>query len=184
MNFVKRFLLFLGTWLVLYMGSFFVAGIIVGGIAGSHTHDGISGMQAGALAGAEFGIRYRPIFFAVTLMLAALFASNFSPLAILAALPFAAGGFWVLDHLRPKPEDVLRAIPLAVPRATPAPMDVAGARQRAVTLYPQLGVANSRLNLEFRRRYESYQKTAPTYFDDPDWPSKLAKESKDALGKS
>jgi hypothetical protein len=55
------------------------------------------------------------------------------------------------------------------------------AQQRAIALYPELGVANSRFNREFLVRYRKYQQDNRHYFDDPEWPSKLAKETKDGI---
>jgi hypothetical protein len=61
------------------------------------------------------------------------------------------------------------------------PTDTDSAERRAVTLYPELGVANSALNREFLRRYHLYQAENPSYFSDPDWPTRLAQESAEAL---
>ena len=55
------------------------------------------------------------------------------------------------------------------------------AQRRAIQLYPDLGIANSPLNREFVKRYQTYKTTNPHYLDDPDWPTHLAKESKDAM---
>ena len=66
---------------------------------------------------------------------------------------------------------------------SPAPAVIAAAQQRATRLFPQLGITNSALNREFLRRYRKYQSESPDYFNDPEWPTKLARESNDALSK-
>lgn len=55
------------------------------------------------------------------------------------------------------------------------------ARDRAMLAFPQLAVLNSPLNREFVRRYNLYQKEHREYFEDPDWPTKLARESAAAI---
>ena len=52
---------------------------------------------------------------------------------------------------------------------------------RAIQLFPDLGVSNSRLNQEFVRRQNQYQKDNNQYFADPEWPAKLAREADDAI---
>ena len=58
------------------------------------------------------------------------------------------------------------------------------AQQRAMKSFPQLGIANSPLNREFLRRYQTYQKADPDFFHNPNWPVILARESQDALRSS
>ena len=55
-------------------------------------------------------------------------------------------------------------------------------RQRAVQLYPQLGVAGSPLNREFVARHNRYKAERPAFFINPEWPMQLAKECVNALG--
>jgi hypothetical protein len=55
------------------------------------------------------------------------------------------------------------------------------AQQRAVKLYPDLAVADSKLNREFLRRYKLYRKENPAYFNNPEWPTALAGECQKAL---
>jgi hypothetical protein len=50
-----------------------------------------------------------------------------------------------------------------------------------VRAFPELAVANSPLNREFVRRYNLYRKENREYFEDPDWPTKLARESAAAI---
>jgi hypothetical protein len=73
----------------------------------------------------------------------------------------------------------------SVPRpllVTPSPaVDPQAAQRRAVALYPSLGVANTPLNREFIRHYIEYQRTRKEYFDDPEWPTKMAGESQAAI---
>jgi hypothetical protein len=49
-------------------------------------------------------------------------------------------------------------------------------QQRATKLYPDLAIATSKLNQEFVRRYRQYQKEKPAFFNDPEWPTALARE--------
>jgi len=51
----------------------------------------------------------------------------------------------------------------------------------AVALYPSLGVLDSPLNVEFRRRYRYYQANQPGYFANSDWSIVLVRESAQAL---
>jgi len=67
--------------------------------------------------------------------------------------------------------------PLSGGEASGGKSSVALAKDRAVRAFPQLAVANSPLNREFVRRYNLYQKEHREYFQDPDWPTKLAQES-------
>jgi tetratricopeptide (TPR) repeat protein len=46
----------------------------------------------------------------------------------------------------------------------------------AVARHPSLGVLDTPMNLEFRRRYDYYKANSPSYFSSPDWPVTLAKE--------
>ena len=55
------------------------------------------------------------------------------------------------------------------------------AGDRAMLAFPQLAVLNSPLNREFVRRYHLYLKDRREYFEDPDWPTKLARESAAAI---
>jgi hypothetical protein len=58
------------------------------------------------------------------------------------------------------------------------------AAQRAIQAYPELGIANSPLNKEFLRRHKSYEASNPKFFSEPEWPTKLARESAEALKKA
>ena len=51
------------------------------------------------------------------------------------------------------------------------------AQQRAVKLFPDLAKPGSDLNWEFVRRYKLYQSENPAYFNNPEWPTQLARES-------
>ena len=66
--------------------------------------------------------------------------------------------------------------------ASPSIPDGLTPQQRAVKLFPELGVANSKLNQEFVRRYKQYQAQNPAYFYNPEWPTQLARESQLAPG--
>jgi hypothetical protein len=47
-------------------------------------------------------------------------------------------------------------------------------KRHAVAAYPELGVAGTAVNREFVRRYKLYQSVDPAFFDEPDWPKRLA----------
>jgi hypothetical protein len=53
--------------------------------------------------------------------------------------------------------------------------------REAVRRYPDIGVAGSRLNMEFVARHKRYQKEHPEYFRDTSWPLRLAEESARAI---
>ena len=66
------------------------------------------------------------------------------------------------------------------PGQTPA--DRTTAQQRAVKLFPDLADPNSKLNQEFLHRCSQYKVLRPAYFDDPEWPTQLAREIQQELG--
>jgi hypothetical protein len=55
------------------------------------------------------------------------------------------------------------------------------AQAEAVRLYPDLGTIGTPLNQEFTSRYKKYRVTNPAFFDQPDWPIRLAKECAESL---
>ncbi len=55
------------------------------------------------------------------------------------------------------------------------------AQQKAIELFPDVGVAGSALNKEFLARAERYQSEKKEFFAQPDWPVRLAKECSEAL---
>lgn len=72
------------------------------------------------------------------------------------------------------------------PKVKPAPqnfVDTESEKRRAVALHPALAVANSPLNREFFARYWRYQANNKNYFNDPQWPVRLAEESQMAIGR-
>ncbi|MEA3213819.1 MAG: hypothetical protein QOE70_6876 [Chthoniobacter sp.] len=116
-------------------------------------------------------------------------------LFLILGLPFfAAGGFYTSSSYpgeviaqtpapAPTPPVAIIATPVA---ATPAPAPAAApptyseavlnAQRAAVARYPALGKAGTPFNTKFlavhrQRRFEN-----PTYFDDPEWPLRLADE--------
>ena len=64
------------------------------------------------------------------------------------------------------------------------PRSVEEAQQRAVKVFPALGVRDSPLNREFVARYQRYQATNKEYFNNPNWPLILAAESQAAISQS
>ena len=55
------------------------------------------------------------------------------------------------------------------------------AQQKAIELFPDVGVASSALNKEFVERMKRYQSGKKEFFAEPDWPVRLAKECSEAL---
>jgi hypothetical protein len=55
------------------------------------------------------------------------------------------------------------------------------AQRKAIELYPDLSVADSPLNKEFRERMTIYRIEKKEFFAEPDWPTRLAKECSEAL---
>lgn len=76
-------------------------------------------------------------------------------------------------------------LPLSVSRMeeSPEPRTVMTPQQLAINLYPDLAKPESALNKEFLRRVKEYQQSQKSYFSDPQWPTKLARESWEAVGK-
>lgn len=70
---------------------------------------------------------------------------------------------------------------VATSPASPTYVSSSTAQQRAVQLYPELAVANSKLNQEFIRLYHQYQRSNPAFFNDPEWPTTLARECQAAV---
>jgi hypothetical protein len=66
----------------------------------------------------------------------------------------------------------------AAPDPVPAKarMTVQEATKRALEAWPELGVANSPLNLRYVDRVKAYRESKPAYFENPEWPWKLAQE--------
>jgi hypothetical protein len=54
-------------------------------------------------------------------------------------------------------------------------------QQKAVTLYPALGVAGSEFNLLFRKHYGELKASSPAFVQEPSWPVLLAKRCDDEL---
>jgi hypothetical protein len=74
--------------------------------------------------------------------------------------------------------DAYRQAQLEVFRKNPAQ-----AQQKAIELYPEVAVAGSPLNKEFVARMKRYQAEKKEFFDEPDWPIRLAKECSEDLAK-
>jgi hypothetical protein len=67
-------------------------------------------------------------------------------------------------------------------QSVPAPDAALQAQNRAVAVFPALGVAGSPLHREFLARYNRYRAEKPAFFTDPEWPTKLAAECAQAIG--
>ncbi|MEO6754358.1 MAG: DUF4236 domain-containing protein [Chthoniobacteraceae bacterium] len=68
------------------------------------------------------------------------------------------------------------------PRPLPTGHAADAAKWRAVALYPRLGVVDSPLNRSFVERVRRYQSEKPRIFDDPEWPTVIARECVAELG--
>jgi hypothetical protein len=68
-------------------------------------------------------------------------------------------------------------------RTLPTGPAVEASKRRAVAAYPDLGVANSPLNRLFVAKVRQYQTEKPAVFDEPEWPSTIAKECVSELGR-
>jgi hypothetical protein len=47
-------------------------------------------------------------------------------------------------------------------------------KREAVSLYPELGIEGTAVNREYVRRYKLYRAVNPAFFEQPDWPRRLA----------
>jgi len=178
MNVLKRILLFVVCFVVIASVAFAVTGAIIGAIAARNAGDASDLSEIGGSAARTFALRYGLFIwlgsFVISAGIAFRWIGAITAGAVSALVCFFAGG----------------AAPLPKPQAQNAPASATAspessgsnpAQQRAVQLYPELGVTNSPLNQEFVRRFRKYQVEDKHYFDNPEWPTALAKESKDAL---
>ena len=55
-------------------------------------------------------------------------------------------------------------------------------KREAVATYPELGIAGTAVNSEYVRRYKLYRSVNPAFFDEPDWPKRLAEMMAQDLG--
>ena len=55
-------------------------------------------------------------------------------------------------------------------------------KREAVATYPELGIAGTAVNSEYVRRYKLYRSVNPAFFDEPDWPKRLAEMLAQDLG--
>jgi hypothetical protein len=148
----------------------------------------------------NFQTIYLPIAFAVVVFLCAAIAFSFRKLALLIGALLAITAYLVLksagDRYKeknpaPTPPTAAEteaakapAVPTTTTKSTPAEAPAGKtAQERAIQRYPQLGVAKSPLNQEFLRRHNAYKASKPQFFSDPEWPTKLAAESEQALKK-
>ncbi len=55
-------------------------------------------------------------------------------------------------------------------------------KREAVATYPELGVAGTAVNREYVRRYKLYRSVNPAFFEEPNWPKRLAEMLAQDLG--
>jgi hypothetical protein len=80
----------------------------------------------------------------------------------------------------PRPPTTTEAAPVPIPRPRAEfekYMSVEEAKREAVRRYPELGLLNSKMNLEFIRLHNLYRRTRPDFFRTPTWPLQLAEEA-------
>jgi hypothetical protein len=184
---LKRFLVFVLSLFVLYIVASVLISIIVGIVASIQGQAGNvkETWAIGAPAAERFFREYAVEMWLGSLVTAAAAIYRWNGLGIGILVAFV---IWFALKGMPSPERVddsptILSTPAPdTPVATATPPPATGTpQQRALQAYPDLGVANSPLNREFLRRHTQYKNENPHYFDDPEWPTKLAKESSDAL---
>lgn len=91
------------------------------------------------------------------------------------------------EAVEPEPSAAVPATPAPTPRAPATPRPVPNsaaaiqAQKRATLSYPDLARANSPLNKRFVEKVRAAQTERPEIFDDPEWPTILAKEARASL---
>lgn len=179
MNILKRILLFAVCFVVIALAVSVVTGAIVGVTAVRDAADTSRASEVGASAARAFGLNYGLFIWLVSLVLSAGIAFRWIGALIAAALATLA--YFFLPGAASLQKPFAQSSPPASAQISPQRSVANAAQQRAMQLYPELGIANSPLNREFIRRYRKYQIEDKHYFDDPDWPTRLAKESKAGL---
>jgi hypothetical protein len=146
-------------------------------------------LTTGRQAGGQFLAAHALHIWMASVVIAAAAYYRWKGLAL--GLVIAAGSWVIFGGGLPAPERVEEEPPVTGANSTPAPEAAPTTpasnttpQQRAMDAFPALAVKNSPLNLEFVARYRRYKTENPTYFDDPEWPLKLAKESSEALAAS
>ena len=178
MNALKRIILFLVCFVVIGLVASVILGAIVGAAAVRDAGNAASATELAGVAGRDFGSRYGLLIWLGSLVLSAGIA--FRWIGAIIATAIAALVYFSTGKVTRSPKPVTQSVPTPS-TALPQPNGANVAQQRAIQLYPELGIMNSPLNQEFVRRYRKYQLENKRYFDDPEWPTALAKESKDAL---
>ena len=102
-------------------------------------------------------------------------AKKYSP-----AAPQVAAATPALPVTRVAPTPVAKPI-VVTPTAPPLDEETKAAQRRAIELFPSLGVAGSKLNRAFVKRMRMYQHTEPEIFQNPEWPTIIARECFDEL---
>lgn len=143
--------------------------------------DPAAGKQAAHAASQEFVFRYWPMMAAIITLVSALIAFGARLLTLLVGGALAVGVFFIMHFSFIAYQARHNPSATQVTPSIPRPTDGTTAQQRAIRLFPDLAVPNSRLNQEFIRRHNQYQKDNKQYFVDPEWPTKLAKEANEAI---
>jgi hypothetical protein len=111
---------------------------------------------------------------------------RWSPLFLIAALVVAAAAFWFFAKHRPNAVTTGAGIPAVseptiagdttVPPAASLEIAEGPATARAIAAYPELAEPSSALKTAFVARHALYRKQRPAFFEQPDWPTALARE--------
>ena len=181
MKVVTRIIVFILLLVALNFGGLVVGGFFSAMGAAAAITDPGAAKQATQAASQEFVFHYWPAMAAIITLFSALVAFGARLLTFFVAGSLAVGIFFFMHfsviayraHYNPSSAPITPS--------TPRPIDGATAQQRAIQLFPHLAVSNSRLNQEFVRRHNQYQKDNKQYFTDPEWPTKLAREANEAI---
>lgn len=182
MNALKRILLFLVCFVVIGAGACFII-VNIGAAAAVRDAGNTAKMgEIATTAGREIGYRYFLPIWLGSLVLSAGIAFRW----IGAIIGGAVAGllYFSFSNFAPAKKPASPSTSPSAPATTALPSSTSGsstARQRAIQLFPELAIASSPLNQEFLKRYRKYQSENIRYFDDPEWPTALARESKNAL---
>ena len=136
-------------------------------------------------AAKKLALSYLPILVPISVFISAFlaFGGRSKAFAIGAALSLLSyfGSMTLANNQRARP---WYPFPVVAQPIAPAQASVNGMtpQQRAVRLFPDLAIANSKLNQEFVRRYKQYKAQNPTYFNNSEWPTQLARDSAAATG--
>jgi hypothetical protein len=172
LKYLQRILLFAVCFVVIGGVVQLLAGVFIGASAAHHATDPAKTHELALAAAREFAVRYNLLIWLVSLLVSASIAFR---LAGALGGAILAGAVYFMMGKSPPPASSVATTALATP-AVLTPAELAAAKHKAIASYPDLGVAGSKLNIEFVARYKRYQQERPEYFRDASWPLHLAEE--------